>query len=365
MSGISVVMTIDEQDVTDLFSSLLDLTIEDDRRMASMLRLRYALSRADDGTWEGLDDQRIALWKKVSCSATVADEESELFRGYLTDIKVHFDQVLDSSWAEILAVDESVIMSIEEKIRDWPDKSDSDIATEIFNSYGLTPQVEATNITHEQAVGTIIQRESDIAFLRRLASRNGFECLVRNGEGVFKPPVLDSSAKPVLSVHFGTETNVISFDAAVRAQGPGAVSASMIDPVSKEIQTTRFDSSSAPALGSTTALVATAPPSGSPLIFLKHVQTLSMQEQEKRCAAAGEELLWFITSKIEVEAAQYGAILKRGDLVPVRGVSETLSGIYYVTAVTYRFEGERLLQQLTAIRNAAVSTSSDFTGSIL
>ena len=37
-------------------------------------------------------------------------------------------------------MDASVLMDREDKLKDWPNKKDSDIATEIFRRYGLTPR---------------------------------------------------------------------------------------------------------------------------------------------------------------------------------------------------------------------------------
>ena len=75
-------------------------------------------------------------------------------------------------------MDGSVLMDREEKLKDWPNKKDSDIASEIFNLYGFTPETEDTDVIHDEAVSTIIQRETDIQFFKRLALRNGFECFV-------------------------------------------------------------------------------------------------------------------------------------------------------------------------------------------
>src|SRR5216683_2804527 len=121
---------------------------------------------------------------------------------------------------EIWGMDGSVLMDREEKLKDWPDKKDSDIAAEIFSLYGLTPETEDTVVTHDEKVSTIIQRETDIQFLRRLALRNGFECYVEGKTGYFRPPQVDAPPQPVLAVHFGDETNVRHLAIEVNALTP-------------------------------------------------------------------------------------------------------------------------------------------------
>lgn len=363
MSELFISMSIGDQDATDLLASMLDLTMDDERRLAACLRLRVALTRSADGAWQGLDDDRVTLWKQISVSVEIRGEESELFRGYIVQVNTHFEHDLDSGWVELLALDESCLMAVEEKVRDWPDKSDSDIATEIFNAYGLTPRVEDTQVVHPQTLGTILQRESDIAFLHRLAARNGYECCVRSGEGWFRSMDLTRAPRPTLCVHFGEQTNVISFDASVRGIGPTAVNANLLDVVAKEVQSIQFTASSAKALGLVPALKATTPPAGDAKLLLRGPLALSLAELERRCCAVGEDSTWFIRAEFEVDAAQYGAVLFRGDRVPVRGVGEALSGHYYVAAIRYRLSAGRLVQRATGIRNAQAPTSAaDFAG---
>ena len=70
-------------------------------------------------------------------------------------------------------MDASVLMDRDDIVKAWPNKKDSDIAGEVFQTYGLTPQVTDTEVIHDEEVSTIIQRETDIRFLRRLASATG------------------------------------------------------------------------------------------------------------------------------------------------------------------------------------------------
>ena len=81
--------------------------------------------------------------------------------------------------------------------------------------------VVETPIEHDEQVSTIIQRETDMQFLKRLALRNGFECYVEGQTGFFAPPQLNGKPQPVLAVHFGqTETNVNRFSLEVNALTP-------------------------------------------------------------------------------------------------------------------------------------------------
>jgi len=67
----------------------------------------------------------------------------------------------------------------EQKLKDWSGKKDSDIAHAILvDDHKFNAVIENTEIVHEEEVSTILQRETDMHFLRRLALRNGYECYV-------------------------------------------------------------------------------------------------------------------------------------------------------------------------------------------
>ena len=84
-------------------------------------------------------------------------------------------------------------------------------------------------------MSTIIQGETDIRFLKRLARRNGFECYVLGKTGYFGPPELSKTPQPVLNVLCGEETNLTQFAIEVEAVGPSPVAMAQIDPTTKEL----------------------------------------------------------------------------------------------------------------------------------
>src|SRR5262249_14391119 len=160
----------------------------------------------------------------------------ELITGFLTEVSTHLDPDEDNSYVELGGMDATCLMSLEEKVKDWPNQSDSDIAKHIFSSYNLVPDVDETNIVHNEAISTIIQRDTDIQFLKRLARRNGLEVRVGGGKGTFRKPNLNDTPRPVLAAHFGTDTNLISFDARANALAPMRSEMHQADPVSKQLQ---------------------------------------------------------------------------------------------------------------------------------
>ena len=77
-------------------------------------------------TW--IDDERLSLWNQVSILAGFADNVVEVVTGYITDVKPYFHAELSQCYLDVKGIDSSVLMSTEEKLKNWPNKKDSDIA---------------------------------------------------------------------------------------------------------------------------------------------------------------------------------------------------------------------------------------------
>ena len=166
---------------------LISLEVELDTELASMFRLHLAIRR-QDGIWTYLDDERFSIWQPMTIQAGFEDGMEDLIAGYITHVRPDFDPDLSRCGLEIWGIDNTALMDREEKLHAWPNEKDSSIATQIFGLYGFSSVVDDTQVVHDEAVSTIIQRETDIQFLKRLALRNGFECYVEGTTGFFRKP---------------------------------------------------------------------------------------------------------------------------------------------------------------------------------
>src|SRR5437588_1012875 len=103
------------------------MVIVEDQHLASVVRIKLAITRGTDGAWSLLDDERIKLWKPITVKAQLGDTEVELIKGFITQLNPHIVTDLNSCCLEVVGMDKSCLMSLEEKLKAWPDKSDSDI----------------------------------------------------------------------------------------------------------------------------------------------------------------------------------------------------------------------------------------------
>ncbi len=284
--------------------------------------------------------------------------------GYITHVKPYFDPDPTQCHLEIWGMDGSVLMDREEKLKAWPNKKDSDIAAEIFRLYGFSPQVKDTQVIHDEAVSTIIQRETDMQFLKRLALRNGFECYVEGDTGYFGPPQVDTPPQPVLAVHFGNETSVERFSIDIDALTPAGVTMFQIDRLNKEVLEATVQGGEQKALGKTDALGLLATGMDPGQVFLGKNAATGNPEMTALCQGLYHQAAWFVTGEGEVVANKYGHVLRPRRTVTIKGLGETHSGEYYVTHVTHAFTREGYTQAFRVKRNGLYLTGSEvFSGS--
>jgi len=353
------ILKIDGEEASELYEDIASLEVEVDEELAAMFRLTLGIGLQPDGSWTHLDDERLRAWKPVTIEAGLGDDSEELIAGYITHVKPSFDPDPSLCTLEVWGMDATVLMDREEKLKDWPNKTDSDIAAEIFGLYGLSPETEGTETTHDEAVSTIIQRETDIQFLRRLALRNGFECYVEGGTGYFRPPQLDAPPQPVLAVHFGDDTNVRRFALEVNALTPAKVSMFQIDRADKSVLDVTTDTSQQKALGQTDAAGLLAAGMEPGVVIVGGVVATGNPEMTALCQGLYDQGTWFVTGEGEIAANDYGHVLKARQTVTIKGVGETHSGVYYVSHVTHSFTPEGYTQFFQVKRNGVMPTGSE------
>jgi phage protein D len=350
---------IDGAEVDELYRDLVSLEVELDDQLAGMFRITIALLLRADGSWTYLDDERFVVWRRVVITAGLADDSRQLLTGFITHLRPDFAAGLEQSRLEIWGMDTSVLMDRADKLKDWPNKKDSDIATEVFRAYGLTPQVTDTDVIHDEEVSTIIQRETDIQLLMRLALRNGFECFVDGDTGYFRPPAVDDAPQPILAVQFGDETNVNRFSLEVNALAPADVAMFQVDHVTGDVLDASAETGRQSALGADSANSYLGPGMDPGRVYIGQTVTTGNPEMTALCQGLHDQGEWFVTGEGEVAANQYGSILVPRGTVTIKGIGETHSGVYYVTHVTHTFSAAGYTQVFRVKRNGLKPTGDE------
>lgn len=362
--NVSYTLTIDDAPASsEIMSAVREIEVEDHADMADMLRLRLAVAVREDGSgWTVLDEALVDRLTKIRIEVLVGSGRSQpLIEAYVTETRTEFSNQPGGSILEVLAMDPTVLMNLEEKIRAWPDMADSDIADVLFGEYGFTSRVDQTRPTRQESDRTIMQRGTDIQFLRELARRNGCECYVElnpdtgDVEGHFHPPRVDETVQGVLSVNLGTATNVDRFHGRYDMLRPVEARANNIDINDQEDQQAEIDASSLENLGQETSTRQDRPRR----VLLNNTGLSETGELQTYAQAVVNRSAFAIRAEGELSTVTYRNILRAKRPVNVRGAGRQFSGTYYVEKVLHRIRNEGYTQAFSLRRNALGVTGQE------
>lgn len=339
---------------SDVIDLILQLEMEEHAELADMLRIRLSVDVKDDGSgWAILDDGTFDRLVEIELIALVgAATMVRLFKGQVMEVRCALSSEPNQSTVDVVAMDPTALMDLEEVIKEWPNMADSAIASNIFGQYNFTPDVDQTQPTRQVDDETVIQRGTDIKFLQQLAERNGFECYVETTDvgttGHFHAPRLGGQPQAVLGVALGDSTTVTAFSGRYEMLKATSASIAQVDVSSQQTQNSQITSASLTQLGGTST-VGTANPrvtllSGTGLSDPGAMQTYAQAYVDRSS--------WAITADGEAQTAVLGKVLRAKNLVLVTGAGSVFSGNYYVLRVLHVFSPDGYVQKFTLRRNA-------------
>jgi len=183
-----------------LYGAIETLEIEENADLPGAFQLTVPVARTSSGDLTLVNDDVFQPFANVAVVVTASGKSPEcIFDGYVLSQKLHLDQGATSARLTVFGQDASWMMNLEEKVKEWSD-TDGTIANTIFDDYGFDTANENTDDDsgeHTEDTHTLMQRASDIQFLRMLARRTGKLCRVACGSqageytGYFVTPKLD------------------------------------------------------------------------------------------------------------------------------------------------------------------------------
>lgn len=397
MSGASYQISLGGKPVEDQFyGDVVSLAVEESASAAGSFTLQLVSRLQDDGSWGYLDDPNMTLFNPVSISigfqppgGIVGALENLLggasgdtglhtvFQGYITGLR--FTQGADprATVCEVNGLDSSVLLSLEEKIATWPDMADSDIAQEILSAYSFDCEIDQTTPSHQSRDDIVVQRATDLQFVRELARRNGLEFYFESDDtgavtAYFRAPQLDGTPQSDLSSHFGDETSLKSFSVSMSGLRPLNVKVEQVDIAANSANSAQSGAMKWTQLGEKSLDDLVSAPLGN-LITPKDAmaQTLVLgqptsnpTELDNIAQAVRNEAAWFINATGEVNSDAWQGVLRPRRTVLIRGAGKAFSGKYYVTKVTHEMRADGTYSQaFEARRNArGVDGSESFGG---
>lgn len=344
-----------------LVDAVQEITIDASIEEASVLRVRFGITKTAIGDWSilDLDPFRPLLPLGVRIQRGIGPPEA-VINGFVTHHQVTYSDRPGGSSLGVTAMDATFTMNMTEKVTPWPNMPDAAIASAIFGQNALIPQVDPTSPVLIEPEGTTTQRGTDIRFLRRLALRNGFDCYVQPEPlsgldvGHFGARKLVGLPQAVLNVSFGGDTNVSGFTVRYELAKPTMAIATQLDTTSKTPQPGLAPASLLAPLGLEPTLLRELPPG-----MVRPVGSGVTHAGDLQAAARGivDRSTWAVICEGTV-GADVG-VLRPGGLVAIRGAGRVYNGNWFVTRVRHTLGAGHFEQHFEAARNAVTETGAE------
>jgi phage protein D len=305
--------------------------------------------REGDIPW--LSDPRIDAGAEIAVQVPITSGMATLVQGPVHRHHVSIVHGGEGSRLFVDGADGLQLMDHETKLSAWADVTDSEAVTSVIGTYGFIPDVESTSARHDTLRNTLIQRETDLFFLRRLARRNGCHFWLATDLGIhtvhWKKPGLDAAASADIMLNIDSY-NIQNFELTWDTERPTEAVHYQVDAQGKSV----LDGSATASPLTPLSSVSLADAAGSPRSI---VLTQPANDASALTASAESELIdagWFIQAACTTEFTALGGIVRAGELVTVRGLGSRHSGIYFVRAVHHRIDDTSHQIKLNLIRNA-------------
>jgi hypothetical protein len=338
----------------DDLQELLDVQVEESSEEADAATLVARVEPGSDGEWSSLLDPLVTPQTPVVVEVTRGDV-SYRFEGLSVEAAWELDAG-GSSRLTVKAVDRTLELDREEKVVAWPGASESDIAQPIFASHGLGTDVEATPAGPDPDVHVLIQRATDLGFLRTLATKWGYAVYLESedGRGIGHFHSLDPLADPQGELALGFGGGALRADVRAELTAGYRVHAERI-PVLSDTPQTGDSQGDDEAQGERTL--------GAQATMLLAPDDVT-GEVDPLAAATGlaRHSAFAATLETEIDTAGVGLMLRAKRTVLVKGLGSSLSGLYLVRRVRHVLGVDRHRQQLTLVRNALGLTGDESFG---
>lgn len=344
----------------DFYTKLSALEVEENVDLPGAILFKLPVSATDDGDLTFVTSDQLKPFSTVAVVAKQEDQADQcIFDGLILSHKLHLTTGTVASELQVWGQDASWLMNLEEKAKEWVDVTDAAVAKTIFGDYGISaaPENADDNSPSHTASGhSLMQRGTDIQFLRQLARRNGKLCRVAcqstPGErtGYFAIARLDGDPVATLTLNDATAATVSALD----------FEWDVTRPSSAKARQALFNDASPDGAGADTADSGLAPLdargladfAGKPIAVMLTTPVDDAGELMLRAQALLREAGFFVRCEAELDAGRIKAVLRAGTVVQVDGAGSLNSGKYFVWSVRHTITADAHKMRCVLVRNA-------------
>ena len=348
------------------YTQLSSLEVEENADLPGAIQLSLPVDRSDDGDLTFVNDDRFKPFSNLAVVATPEGGGDQcIFDGFVLTHKLHLQRGTTSSTLQVWGQDASWLMNLEEKVKEWVDVTDADVANSIFDDYGITPATENTqddSPSHTEDGYTLMQRASDIQFLGSLARRDGKLCRVACTDtpgqrtGYFSKPNLGGDPVVTLELNDPTSWSIDALDLEWDVTRPSEALARQAlfndsdqDGVGVDLTDSGLSSLSDRGLSAF---------AGKSMSVLLTTQVDDADELNLRAQSVLREAGWFVRCEGQADLSRLKAILRAGSVVQINSAGAMHSGKYFVWSVRHTIGKSSYQMKFVLVRNAVGSPPS-------
>jgi len=312
--------------------------------------LRYDVDVAD-GDLPMLVDERVDPGAELSVLVPVESEQLCLVKGLVHAQQIHFQHGGARSWVEVRGSDSSIRMDRTANATVWSNVTDADVVTAIVGQYGFVPDVESTEARHTEDRHTLVQRDTDYRFVRRLGRRTGrLFWITSDAFGVetahFRRPPVDDAAVATLTIN-DRPPSIRSLDITWDVEQPTAAQALQLDLRSLGDLDGAATRSPLTTLGTDAFADIVDEPRET------HSAAPSDDAGDARARSEGTliESGWFLRATCETTLETLGVVLRPAQVVEIAGAGSRHSGSYFVESVRHTIDSSSHRMALELVRN--------------
>ncbi len=321
----------------EVTSALQQVEVTSDSGEGDGFQMTFSLARSGLADYGLIQNGTVDPLKRIVISVLLGAVPEVLIDGVVTHHQFSPGDQPGQARLTVTGRDLTTLLDLEEKNESYPNQPDFLIATRVlagYAKYGIVPLATPTTDVPILLDRIPRQQETDLAFLQRLARRNGFvfflePLLPGTSQAYFGPENRLGLPQPALSVNLGSTTNVRSITFTNDALSLVGTRGSFVEPFTKT-------SIPIPALPSLKVPPLAANPAATHRIRLERTSANQSPATAATTALASTTRAPDpFTADGEVDAVRYGHALRARRLVGVRGVGLTYDGFWYVRRVTH------------------------------
>lgn len=331
----------------EISTRITSVVVDQDIRLPGMLHMEMEASNDPEKPTDWIDDTSLfSIGHSFEVKLGYFDDLESLIIGEVTGLEPRFN----FNRRPVLTVrgyDRRHRLNRGRKTRTFTQQKDSDIASQIANETGLTPQTTDSSVIHDYVVQA---NQTDMEFLQERAARIQYEVLVQDKTLLFKP--VSNADSEILTLTM--ENDLLEFY-------PRLSSMLLVSEVAvrgwnvkekKEIVSQARGGDENSDMGGQTNAAAVVENAFGAAVYRVRQRPVATQAEADQLVKAG-----FNRSSLALITAE-GACLGRTDLragkvVKIDGIGTRFSGQYYIANAVHRYSSQRgYTTHFTAQRNA-------------